>query len=235
MAKVPGSVWIEGTEIHIVTAGLSEYKWEGTYVTAPAGAIPGSLWVEGDNLHYIDALGSERFVNGPNSGARVGLAGSIWQESLFIAWLTETYANKIVGHNDVTHVDHEDTYATHTDVAHGDSHTDTHGDVAHSDRAHSDSHTDTHGDTAHTDQHGDTHTDHYDTYPPHIDSHGDYHNDIAHVDTHGDVAHADISHLNVAHTDTHGDVAHSDHTDSHDDSHTDHQDVEHTDLPVFVE
>lgn len=117
----------------------------------------------------------------------------------------------------------------HTDVAHGDSHT----DQAHSDTTHVDTHTDTahgdtgHGDTGHSDSHGDS---------AHVDTHSDTahddvaHGDVIHDDSHSDSVHGDVAHVDAAHNDSHSDTAH---VDSHDDnahvdtpSHVDGEDVQ---------
>jgi hypothetical protein len=149
----------------------------------------------------------------------------------------------VLGHTDIAHGDtHSDS--VHQDVAHGDTHTDdahqdvahgdgaTHGDIAHSDSAHSDS---AHADTTHGDSHSDV---------AHSDvAHSDSHSDVAHSDgAHSDVAHSDVAHVDDSHTDetkppalqeTHSDVAHQDvsHGDSHSDvAHNDsHNDSAHSD------
>lgn len=123
----------------------------------------------------------------------------------------------------------------HTDVAHGDSHSDSaHSDVAHSDVAHSDI---AHSDAGHSDSaHGDTaHSDVSHSDVAHSDSHSDdpfedAHSDAAHVDT----AHGDSAHSDVAFVDAHSD-AHLDFNDAfpipHDDGHNDeHSDVAHSDI-----
>lgn len=134
----------------------------------------------------------------------------------------------VLGHTDVAHGD------SHTDVAHGDvAHTDTHTDDAHIDVAHGDG--GGHGDVAHADAaHNDTaHAD----GAAHGDSHADVaHADVAHGDSHTDVAHGDVAHSDVAHSDvTHSDTAHADFTDIHpfpDGRHDDspHDDVAHADI-----
>jgi len=127
-------------------------------------------------------------------------------------------------HNDVAHVD-----------THGDSHTDTpHEDIVHEDSGHLDTHSDIahvdaytdidYHDHAHVDTHGDTHTDYYWDYNDveigHIDDHVDLHTN-AHGDTHTDVPHTD-THSDTPHVDTHGDGAHSDVT---------HEDEAYEDVP----
>jgi hypothetical protein len=135
----------------------------------------------------------------------------------------------------------------HTDVLHGDIHT----DVAHADSVHQDSHTDAHADVSHGDDTGHTDIPHTDT--PHTDTHSD----VAHGDSHSDVAHVDSTqtagygdyHEDEAatgfHSDywtaspvTHGDGDGSSHQDIHQDvtvpfSHNDvaHSDVAHSDSP----
>jgi len=129
-------------------------------------------------------------------------------------------------------------YEFHSDIAHIDTHDDSHGDTPHSDGAHNDvphtdsPHTDTHGDvphgdTPHTDSHGDQgYIDAYMDYqddPFHMDKHTDrphtdWHDDVPHSDSHTD-SHGDVAHGNVAHGDGgHDDVPHDDwYNDSHGD------------------
>jgi hypothetical protein len=145
-------------------------------------------------------------------------------------------------------LDLQSTGAVHNDVAHVDTHGDSHTDTPHEDIVHEDSgHLDTHGDVLHVDTytdidyhdhphvntHGDDHTDdHINESAPHVDLYFDTHTDT-HGDTHTDVPHTD-THSDVPHVDTHGDGAHSDvaHTDIAyvDVAHVDtHEDVLHGD------
>jgi len=206
--------WVEGDYLHhIASDQTTEYRFLGTSVGTPAGAVPGSLWVEENSLHYIDADGDERTCStaGASGGPHTdtgALGGSAWVET-YVHWIRESGSVEKRGHADVAHSD-------------GTIHTDVHNDTAHSD-SHGDSgHADSHGDAAHSDSHGDTHGDEPFIPPdPHIDFHADVHGDVNHQDTHSDVAHSDTSH---------GDVAHSDHTDTH----TDHGDTAAQNQPTVV-
>lgn len=227
MAKI-GGAWVENTEFHYIDAATStEYYFIGDIVSTPAGAKVGSIWIEGEDFLYIDGAGVKRKFVGLNEGVVVGKAGSVWDNTTFFRWVSETL-KKIKGHSDVAHGD----TAGHSD-------TPGHSDGAHSDSAHGDTgHTDHHQDWEHGDYHSDNHTDHDDhadhtdgfTAPFHEDSsfhwdgHGDVaHDDFGHGDNHNDVAHSDIAHSDIAHGDTpHGDGGGA------------HSDIAHKDQPVLV-
>jgi hypothetical protein len=205
-------VWIEGDYLHHIAANqTSEWRYLGTFVSTPAGAVAGSCWVEGAELHYIDADGDERRC--PSAGAAGAhtdtgaIGGSFWTET-YNHWIQQSGSIEKPGHADVAHSD-------------GTSHSDTHSDVAHHD---------SHADTGFSDSHSDV--EHFDTT-----THGDSHNDRD-EDRHGD-SHSDFgSHADTPHSDTHSDVAHGDdHSDTHTDVHADHNDhgdVVHSDQPTVV-
>lgn len=221
--KKPGSIWIEGNDIHYIDTNTDEWSFTGELVLSAPAAIPGSIWISlGGRLHYIDATNGYRRLARVDDGlVSAAKEGSVWQDSAYLNWVANDL-HKYHGHDDIAHTDS----SPHTDTPHGDSH----GDDAHGD-SHGDSHGDTsHGDS-HTDNHEDTHGDsHLDTPSPHADTHNDFY-----LDTHDDVAHDD-----VGHDDSHSDSAHTDssHNDTHsDDAHGDggsHGDVAHADQPVFI-
>lgn len=251
MAKRPGSIWVEGSDLHYVDSAGNERSFTGDNIGAPAGALSGSLWLDtSDNrVHYIAGGGAERVLPAVTAGLHTDAAaiqGSVWVEGDFLhAILTATGVegrkHADVAHSDTAHSDtaHNDTAHTdHSDTAHDDS---LHGDTAHSDTSHGDgnSHCDAfedgggaglecfqHCDHADGTTHGDAHNDHNDsagTFVCHLDSGG--HSDVAHSDTpHSDTAHVDHSDT------THDDVAHSDvaHGDGA------HSDTPHDDRPVLI-
>ena len=193
--KRAGSIWVEGDYLHYIDSTNSEWRYLGTFVSAPVGATIGSLWCDtaGDTsaIRYIDADGDERFilssVSAHSDGAAVG--GSLWAETV------DDYLHYIRSSGTLEYIAHADT---HTDGA------------SHSDRSHTNTHTDTHGDITHTDwdsPHTDTHTDHEDSF--HEDEHGD------NAASHGDIAHTNT------YTDEHGNVSHNDHDDYSDVAHDD--------------
>ena len=206
--------WVEGSYLHHIASNqTTEYRYLGTHISTPAGALSGSVWIEGENFHYIDESGLERRCSSTSSGHSDAAAvpGSCWVET-YVHWIRELGSLERPGHADIAHSDGTDHDDTHSDVAHSDSHSDVGHSDSHSDVAHSDSHDDTHGDT---------YIDHTDGFP--IDDHTD-----THSDTHTDTAHSD-THTDVGHSDSHADA----HTDSHDD-HDDHGDVAAQSQPVVV-
>jgi len=193
--------WVEGNYLHHIASNqTTEWRYLGTYVSTPAGAVAGSVWIEGDDLHYIDASGLERRCSPTSSGHTdaAAIGGSTWVET-YVHWIRESGSSEKPGHADVAHADGTDHYDTHSDVAHGDGHSDVGHADSHADTAHEDTHSDAHGDDS-PPEHPEEHTD-----TPHTDEHAD----TSHADTHTDVDHAD-SHSD-AHTDTYSD--HSDHGD----------------------
>lgn len=178
--KTPGSMWVEGNYLHwIAETTKVEWRFLGTIVSTPAGAIVGSVWVEpAGGLNYVDSSGVERqvYLSGaasPHADA-AALGGSVWVESTYLHWV---YSG---GGEQYAHADTHSDGTAHSDVTH----TDTHGDVSH-------------GDIATVNVHA-NHTD-----VGHADSHGDVpHTDVSHTDSHADVTHADhTDHADVAHDD----------------------------------
>lgn len=203
--------WVEGNYLHHIASNqTTEWRYLGTYVSTPVGAVPGSVWIEGDNLHYIDASGLERRCAPTSSGHSdvAAIGGSCWVET-YVHWVRESGSLEKPGHADVAHADGTDHYDTHSDVAHGDSHSDI-------------GHADSHGDVAHDDSHADAHGD---ETPP---EHPEEHTDTPHSDEHGDSSHAD-SHSDIEHGDGHADV----HSDAYSD-HSDHGDVVAQNQPTVV-
>lgn len=244
MAKKPGSLWVEGAELHYVDSISREWFLQGELGGA-SGAKPGALWIGTDGyLYYVGANGLKYRVwwqtmhtDAASTKANVWIDGN---------YLFHSYGStKYWEHGDYSHADGA---SGHTDVPHGDGHTDsTHGDShtdSHTDSSHGDSHVDaSHGDSPHYDSHGDLsiYRDKFCTYYDHgvvvgHEDHGDSgaHTDgLNHCDTHDDYApvssaHGD-QHSDGSHGDSHNDVAHQD--GSHGDSHSDtvHQDAAHSD------
>lgn len=258
MAKTPGSLWVESTELHYVDASGNERYIQGDYGGSTAGQ-PGSLWVSNADtyLYYSGANGLKYRVPLQNVHSDAAAQKGIWIEGAYL--FHAVGGAKYWEHGDYTH---SDGASGHTDVPHSDGHSDgahgdSHGD-GHTDSGHGDSHTDaSHGDA--TESHSDGHSDSTTVGPPgpyhqdgtykwwgdppayapgtHTDVHYDstnYTDTTGHNDTHFDSAvhtdgsHGD-SHSDAAHGDGHNDVAHQD--GSHGDSHLDspHQDAAHSD------
>jgi hypothetical protein len=199
MAKVAGSIWVEGNNLHYIDQFNREWYMVGIFSKA-ATAKPGSIWIGADQfLYYINEAGNGVYYPSPYgdqlipSSARMG---SLWIDAdNQIHWAgvdhSLGYRYDVRAHIDTAPVStHGDT---HTDGAHGDSHTDTpHYDVP-STAGHADYHQDyphgDHWDNAHGDfwdlaqAHGDL-TDHADYYPQ--TTHGDENYDPDRLDTHTD-------------------------------------------------
>lgn len=254
MAKKPGSLWVEGEELHYVAANGAEWYIKGEYWGGGIGK-PGALWIGNDAyIYYLSAAG-QRFripLQNMHSDAAAQKA-CIWVEGNYL--FHSIGGAKFWEHGDYVH---SDGTTGHTDVPHADGHLDsTHGDShgdGHTDSGHVDSHTDAaHGDgvTNHSDGHYDyngtgpagpgNHADggvYWDRPDGHVDNHYDAYNEYGwssgHTDTHydsgdhSDGTHGD-SHGDASHGDSHNDVAHVD--GSHGDGHSDsaHQDAAHAD------
>lgn len=89
-----GSIWVEGTKLHIISSTFEIYAAEGTLVGAAVGQL-GSLWVEGNNLNYIDSSGNERYITGSDEGVQSGQVGSIWHEGNYFAWLDSSQHKRL--------------------------------------------------------------------------------------------------------------------------------------------
>jgi len=249
MAKLAGSLWVEGDYLHYVDSNAAE--WIATVASASAtpaaGAKPGSVWIESTTgyLCYVTESGAliYKFTQYPGpiqAAAANAINGSIWIESNLIRFVFQPYeyglhydVAPVSGHGDIAHVD----AGAHTDTPHTNTHTDSHGDQAHSDRAHTD-HND-HNDNAHVDSHSDSHGDnsHQDS---HNDDSGEYfydHVDCSRQYTHNDSGggglrvHFDCNsspggytHTDITHLDSGGDNSNPIHYD-----HSNHDDVDHTD------
>ncbi len=175
-------IWVESDHLHHISSDVTtEWRYLGTYVSTPGGALSGSLWVEGDYLHYIDAAGAERRcesigTTGHSDGGSLG--GGAWVET-YTHWTRESGTVEKPGHADVTHADHND-HNDYTDHDDSGAHTD-HGDhddiegLPHDDHLDAETipkHTD-HTDYTDHDDHSDSgpHTDHddHDDGTPHSD------------------------------------------------------------------
>jgi hypothetical protein len=257
MAKLEGSLWVNGDNLHYVDHNGHEWRLTGWVSRPNPGGVAGSIWVEGHYLAWVSENGANicAFQTDPIAAPWVlgvtgpaAIEGSIYHYAGFFTYVGAPPSHTWASHWDVahsnTHGDAHTNTGAHTDTPHSNTHTNTHGDIAHvntahvdhndhNDTAHGNTHTDSHGNVAHQDQHGDYGT-HYDAIyflndPPPGHSDTQYHGDTP-----------DNYHTNVAHTDTHGDVAHKDtpHTNHQDhdnvaavNTHTNtHGDVPHSDI-----
>jgi hypothetical protein len=139
-----GSMWITGTYLHWRNGSNTQFRFLGTTVATPAGAVVGSMWTEGNTVHYIDSTGIERYVDGPYIAAPAGaLAGSMWFDTGY-APSTSNGQLHFIGAAQHEHWAHNDTAFSnaHTDTPFSNAHTDTAFSSAHTDTAFSNSHTD---------------------------------------------------------------------------------------------
>jgi len=176
MAKRPGSIWIEGFNLHYIDQFNREWMLAGVIVHSSAsGVVPGSIWIDPNNsfLYYISEDGTSLCrppLIGDAAVPGTATPGSIWiGTDNLLHWLTPHIGTQRLN------------VRAHNDVAQIAEHTDTHTDTPHSDSPHTDTaHTDQTGSSTHTDQHSDTpHADHTDNV------HGDF-NDEGSGQTHQD-------------------------------------------------
>lgn len=125
MSASPGSVWVEGGDLHFIDGSGTEYAYTGESISSPSSATTGSIWLDTDDgqVHYIDENGDERAA--PRSvGSSVADAqnGSIWIENGLITYIDS--GNKVTSHSDQSH-SNKSFDDGHSDSVFGnDSHTD---------------------------------------------------------------------------------------------------------------
>jgi len=246
MAKLAGSLWVEGNELHYVDQFAREWYVPGTLMKNQV-AKPGSIWIDPTNhyLMFMNEAGNQVYtaapcgdVSTPNMAAK---NGSLWISNVNnqLTWITELNANAqhvVRAHNDIALVNtHTDT---HSDSPHVDS---VHNDVAHNDVAAGSSHTDWHIDDPHHDFTDQSHTDQapnpYQNFQDFSDQIYYYHPQYGHSDApgggiyiHGDYRsgggtfHEDYSHTDYGMNITVGPNG------AHDDF-WNHTDVPHGDIP----
>src|SRR4249919_1678724 len=105
MAKIAGSLWIEGATLHFVADDLSEWSYAGDVIASGVAGLPGSLWVDGDYLYYIDASSVERRIPNVLIKTTTGLAGSIWIDAQRLLSYLAPDRSHHQAHGDVPHSD----------------------------------------------------------------------------------------------------------------------------------
>lgn len=194
MAKVAGSVWIEGNEFHYVDQFNREWYLPGVFVKAVSGAKPGSMWVDqqgggGQTLMFVNEAGTGVYYPAPYGDKAAPIAAIFGS-----AWIGEDNFFRYIG----IPIDANNRYniRLHNDVAlvntHADTHTDSpHVDTVHTDRAHTDvpataTHDDWHIDDPHHDFTDNWHTDvpynPYQNFQDFSDQIYYYHPTISHFD-----------------------------------------------------
>jgi hypothetical protein len=249
MAKVAGSIWVEGNDLHYVDQFGREWYCPGYGVKAVTGAKPGSIWIEPSNhyLYYVNEWGTGIYYPYPWGDAFSPInvrTGSLWVDTRDnqLHWITDHDGS--VKHNVRAHYDiaaqnaHTDTHADgihtdfHSDVPGGSSHSDVNHDDWHNDWPHSD-----HTDQSHTDV---PHTDTGKQFNDHGDCYGTaqliFQDKFTSPDTYWTTNHIDCWTTNREH---HEDLSHSDGPSPHFDywggnnPHTDivvHHDIAHNDI-----
>lgn len=136
----PGSIWVDGSELHFVDGDGDEWKYNGEeaidFSLAPnmvktAVLTPGSIWIEGEDLYYVgDDDTIRKTPTNLKETSVSGIKGSVWIESNKITYVDEDRNVRVAGieddnsRDDPAHDDHTDN--SHED--HVDSHTDSGGD-----------------------------------------------------------------------------------------------------------
>lgn len=242
MAKVGGSVWIDGATFHFVSYDGASYTITGTYVGSGAGTVNGSIWIDGDTIHFIGGDNNHYTLPSSAYAARSAVAGSIWVDNgnyvanKALRYISASAVERYMHYDVSTYTDqwsnnvHTDTwrlniaYQNYLDhaptagysLAAGTEHYyDTGGGGYHADYLdHSDgtAHTDS-GSYNDVDYVDHTHGDHNDT--DHLDDEGGNYHDIGNPGPHGDYSdHGDSgSYRDIDYTD-HTLGGHSDHTDA---------------------
>jgi hypothetical protein len=166
MAKVAGSIWVEGNDLHYIDQFNREWYNPGFFIkTISAGPKPGSIWQDSGTtagIYWVNEAGTAIYRTPVNFVKKVPLGmpiTSLWVDGALLYWLW--YFD---GSNNQELNNHWDVALVNT---HGDSHVDgAHIDTPHNDVAHVDA--------------------------PSVQNHNDYHNDVPHADfwdsSHGDAA-----------------------------------------------
>ena len=186
-----GSMWITGTYLHWRNGSNTQFRFLGTSIATPVGAVVGSMWTEANNVHYIDSVGVERQVAGSFIATQApagALAGSMWLDTGY-APSTSKGQLHFIGAAQHEHWAHTDTAFSnaHTDTAFGNSHSNSHTN-ADPGSAHYDFHSD-HWDADDPGLHADAHENSH--YNVHSNAHSNAHTDTAFNNAHTDVAHID--------------------------------------------
>lgn len=177
MAKVAGSIWVEGNNLHFIDQFNREWQNPGSVIKAVSGAKAGSIWIDPTDhlLYFVNEAGNGIYRPYGYGDAVAPLAskpGSLWiGADNQIHWITTLDATQ--NHN----------VRAHYDQATVNTHTDTHSDTPHQDTIHNDV---THNDVPAQATHGDWHLD-----DPHHDFSDQFHGD--HTDTGGNQNFNDFS------------------------------------------
>jgi len=172
MAKVAGSLWVEGNDLHYIDQFNREWYMVGIFIKNQA-AKPGSLWLDTTSqiIYYVNEAGNQIYRPygwGDQTIPINAVIGSIWIDTdNQIHWagipIDANVRYDVRAHEDTALVStHGDT---HSDGAHADAHTDT----AHSDVPASSGHADYHQDYPHGDHWDNVHGDFWDLAQSHND------------------------------------------------------------------
>lgn len=87
----PGSIWVEGSELHHIDEDGNEWKLTGEDQGSITGQ-KGSIWIENDKFYYVDEDNHKRECPKDNLSSTSGISGSAWIEGNYIHFLdTDQY------------------------------------------------------------------------------------------------------------------------------------------------
>jgi hypothetical protein len=237
MAKVAGSIWVEGNRFHLIDQFNREWYLNGIFIKNVT-ARPGSFWMEATtgNMHFVNEAGTavyrlpsvfRKYLPLTAKTGSIWLGGDTIGLNNVFSWVRPWDGSQNA------------EFLSYIYVAAVSTHTDTHGDAAHSDVIHSDgAHTDVAAHTDHNDSHNDVpHQDHTDSsHGDHSDS-GTSHNDFS--------DHSDYNHPKLVHNDGHYSLHGDNYSSPEARSHTDYNETagpnpgyvnsRHTDVNAHVD
>ena len=129
MVGLPGSIWVDGTDLHYISETGTERKATGSNSGSVAG-LAGSIWIEGTQLAYIDNTQTKRILPYTALSTVAGLNGSIWVGGEWIHYIVggieqEWHTDADPPHSNSLHGDGPSQYGYSDDPPHNNyGHTD---------------------------------------------------------------------------------------------------------------
>lgn len=212
-----GRIGIQGTSFCLIGAdGVTKWKYDGTLIDKPAGAVAGRIWMSSltGEIHYIDQTGNHRKLTKTTSTSIVGEIGAFNISGKIFRWIDQnkklSYSHSDIAHTNISHTDSGHNSAGHNDVVttpysntpFSDNHVNIPAHNNHTDGDHRDcsGYSDAGGN--HTNDHSDDHanvighSDHSNTTFKDTAAHSDGYNDSGHGN------HSSSPYQNAAHQDT---------------------------------